>query len=149
MNQALLVIGLKISLRLILKRKVATLMQPNRSRGFINMPSRLSRSSRRLVIDASVAQSSGDEYATYPTSKHCRDFLLAVLEIYYCAVMTAEIREEWNRHQSSFARRWRLSMVARRKLYAVDVALNDELREKIGRAASRDKDAEAMLKDTH
>jgi len=32
---------------------------------------------KRLVIDASVARSSGGEDATYPTSVHCRDFRYA------------------------------------------------------------------------
>lgn len=32
--------------------------------------------SKRLVIDASVARSAGDEGATFPQSVHCRQFLL-------------------------------------------------------------------------
>lgn len=40
-------------------------------------------------------------------------------------------------------------MVARRKLHIADVPLNDELRDKIARAAASAKHREAMLKDTH
>src|SRR5215208_5859634 len=107
------------------------------------------KNSRRLVIDASVARSSGDEQATYPTSKRCRDFLLAILEISHQAVMTTEIQNEWNKHQSGFARRWRVSMVARRKLCIVDAPSNRDLRARIRRAAVKDMDGDAMLKDTH
>jgi hypothetical protein len=54
----------------------------------------------RLVIDASVARSSGDQGATYPTSVNCRDFLLAVLNICHQLVMTQDIKAEWDKHQS-------------------------------------------------
>jgi hypothetical protein len=77
------------------------------------MPTKISR---RLVIDASVARSSGGEAATYPTSKHCRDFLKATLKICHRVVMTPDIMEEWRAHQSGFARRWRVSMEARKKV---------------------------------
>jgi hypothetical protein len=110
------------------------------------MPRRISK---RLVIDASVAQSSGDAKDVNPTAKRCRDFLLAVREICHQAVMTEAIREEWNRHQSRFARQWRVSMVARRKLCIVNVAPDTVLREKITLVAVRAQDEEAMLKDAH
>jgi len=70
--------------------------------------------SKRLVIDASVARSSGGEDATYPTSVHCRDFLQAVLDICHKFVMTPDIKQEWDKHQSIFALRWRRRMVANR-----------------------------------
>lgn len=101
-----------------------------------------------LVIDASVARSSGGEDATYPTSKHCRDFLQAVLEICHRVVMTPEIKEEWDKHQSTFARRWRVSMVARKKLeYYPDIPANEELWNKIEGIAASSKEREAILKD--
>lgn len=105
--------------------------------------------SKRLVIDASVARSSGDENAVYPTSKHCRDFLSATLDMGHQVVMTAAIRGEWNKHQSRFARAWRVTMVARRKLHIIEVAPDDNLREKISRVAARAEDREAMFKDAH
>jgi hypothetical protein len=107
------------------------------------------KTSKRLVIDASIARSSGDENAVFPTSKRCRDFLLATRDICHQAVMTAAIREEWNRHQSRFARAWRVSMVARRKLHIIDVPADEQLREKISQATTKTRDREAMLKDTH
>lgn len=63
--------------------------------------------------------------------------------------MTEAIQNEWDRHQSRFARLWRVSMVARRKLHIIDVVFDDRLREKISRVAARVKDREAMLKDAH
>lgn len=103
--------------------------------------------SKRLVIDASVARSSGGEEATYPVSVHCRDFLKAVLDICHKVVMTPDIREEWNKHQSEFARKWRSQMVARRKFEFLDIPVNDDLWEKIDILAGSNKQRAEMFKD--
>ena len=103
--------------------------------------------SKRLVIDASVARSAGGEEATYPTSVYCRDFLKAVLDICHKVVMTRDIREEWNKHESDFARAWRRRMVAKRKFEFLDIPVNDELWNKIDRIAGTDKQRTEMFKD--
>lgn len=110
------------------------------------MPARVSRC---LVIDASVARASGGEGATHPTSKRCRDFLTAVRRICHRVVMTPEIGREWKEHQSNFTRQWRVSMQARRKVYRVDVALNDMLYDKVKQEAANDNVREAMVNDLH
>ena len=107
------------------------------------------RASRCLVIDASVARASGGEDATYPTSKRCRDFLTAVHRICHRVVMTSEIGREWKEHQSNFARQWRVSMQARRKVCRVDVTPNDMLYDKVKQEAANDKTHQAMLNDLH
>jgi hypothetical protein len=71
--------------------------------------------SRLLVVDASIARAAGD-VSTHPTSRRCCDFLLAVREICHQIVMIAPIQHEWDKHQSRFARTWRLSMLAKKKL---------------------------------
>jgi len=73
-----------------------------------------------LVIDASVARAAGD-VSMNPTSRNCREFLQTVLQICHRMALTAPIQEEWNRHQSRFARDWRTSMVARKKIEVVKV----------------------------
>lgn len=105
--------------------------------------------SYRLVIDASIARASGGEAAVHPTATCTRNFLLNVLEICHKAVMTPEIGAEWDRHQSSFARKWRRSMVARRKLIVIDSVGRDDLRRQIDQGVSSDNDKAAMLKDFH
>jgi hypothetical protein len=77
--------------------------------------------SRVLVIDASIARAAGD-ISMHPTSQSCREFLQAILELCHRMAMTAPIQEEWNKHQSRFARRWRTSMMARKKIEMVEVA---------------------------
>ncbi len=105
------------------------------------------KSSRCLVIDASVIHSSGGEKAVHPTSKHCRDFLQATLKICHRVVLTEDISKEWKRHQSKFAMQWRVSMFARKKLVSVTVSSNEVLHNKIERVAFDDKSRKAMLKD--
>ncbi len=106
------------------------------------------RTSRRLVIDASVVHAAGPEGATFPTSKNCRDFLQAVLTICHQVVVTRDIGDEWKRHLSGFSRKWRVSMEAKKKVYRPpDSVIDDELRERISNAASSDKERAAMSKD--
>lgn len=89
------------------------------------------KSSKALVIDASIARSCGGEKATHPTSKYCRDFLKAVLRIFHSMVLTDDIKAEWDKHQSSYARKWRLTMTAKRKIiYPKNVTLQ-ALRQKV------------------
>jgi hypothetical protein len=50
--------------------------------------------------------------------------------------MTAPIRDEWNVHQSRFARAWRLSMVARKKLKFLEGDARRSLEKRFPRAVS-------------
>lgn len=105
--------------------------------------------SKFLVIDASVAHASGGVSATHPDATHTRDFLQAVLKICHKAVMSPAIRDEWNVHQSGFARSWRKSMVARGKLLLSDIDEREDIRQKINQALATDKQKDAMQKDCH
>jgi hypothetical protein len=105
--------------------------------------------SQSLVIDASVAQAAGPEGATHPIAKHCRDFLLTTADVSHRMIFTPAIEEEWNAHQSDFARRWRRSMFARKKIDRLEVVADNTFREQLERAAVDDKQQDAMLKDAH
>ena len=105
--------------------------------------------SKRLVIDVDVARSAGNETATDPGAKHCRDFLKEVSLLNHHVVMTPEINNQWKRHQSSFARRWRVSMNARKKVNRANPPEDEELRNKIEKTASGENEVEEMRKDFH
>jgi hypothetical protein len=105
--------------------------------------------SRNLVIDASVARASGGKDATHQTSIVTRNLLQSVLTICHKAVMTPAIRDEWNQHQSNFARKWRRSMVARGKLVAVNVGERRDIREQVEAENITPEQKNAMLKDCH
>lgn len=108
-----------------------------------------SKKSKRLVVDASVARAAGGEEATHATSQTCREFLLTILKVCHRVVMTAEIRKEWDKHQSRFARGWRVSMVARKKLVLLTVEANPTLRNKLERVAGDGHQSLAIMKDCH
>ncbi len=108
-----------------------------------------SKMSKRFVVDASVARAAGGESATFPSSKKCRDFLTSVLAVCHRFVMTPAVREEWTKHESRFARQWRVSMVARRKLVFVNVSDDVELRAAIESTAKSEKQVFEILKDMH
>lgn len=107
---------------------------------------RFAKLSRRLVVDASVACSCGNAHTADPVGKLCRDFLSSMLNSDHLAVMTPSIRLEWGRHQSNFARSWRVSMVARRRIVALSP--EETLQEKL-RACCDGKRLAAALKDAH
>ncbi|PZU93156.1 MAG: hypothetical protein DCE90_17045 [Pseudanabaena sp.] len=89
------------------------------------------KNSKLLVIDASVLKASGDENASYPTSKHCYQFLQNVLRICHRAVLTRDLEKEWNNHTSNFGQRWRGEMERRGKLIRIKSLKDSELRAKI------------------
>lgn len=78
----------------------------------------MSKVSRLLAVDASVLRSAGDKAGH---SAHCTSVLSCILEICHRAVLTVEIQEEWNRHQSRIAIKWRASMNARKKLIPINI----------------------------
>ena len=108
-----------------------------------------SRDSKRLVIDADVARASGSETATHPRAEHCRDFLSTILSLSYRIVMTEKIKNEWKNHQSRFARRWRVSMDARKKIDRINPPENEELQTKITTTTNNADEIELMEKDFH
>jgi hypothetical protein len=63
--------------------------------------------------------------------------------------MTDPIRAEWNRHQSGFARSWRGSMMARRKLVVVSDDQLRSLEERVARSTADVPLRAIMLKDRH
>jgi DNA-binding GntR family transcriptional regulator len=89
------------------------------------------KNSKLLVIDACVLTSSGDENATFPTSKHCHQFLQNVLEICHRAVLTRDLETEWNNHKSRFGQAWRGKMERRGKLIRIKSLEDSDLRAKI------------------
>lgn len=105
--------------------------------------------SKRLVIDACVAQGSGPPESTHPRATHCREFLLAVLRICYRMIETNEIIEEWKKHESNFARSWRVSMHSKRKIVTLDLRQDATLRTLIEEHAPDDAILKIILKDVH
>ncbi len=123
------------------------------------------KSSKRLVIDASVARAAGEikppAVTEHQTSKSCRDFLLEVKKICHKIVMTDDIRLEWEKveilegdhwrkgHQSRFSSRWLATMQDLDKLVELGESHDDLLRSEIEESASDKHLSAIMLKDVH
>jgi hypothetical protein len=105
--------------------------------------------SKRLVIDASIAKAAGTTEA--PTSQLSRDFLCAVLGICHKVVMTPDISKEWQKHQTKFAKIWLRQMIAKKKLSHVTIAdsTSSQLRAAIQESGQTPSQVKAMLKDVH
>lgn len=105
---------------------------------------------KRLVIDADIARSAGGKEATHPRAKNCHDFLLEMLtKTGHKLVMTPEIRDEWNKHQSKYARVWLSRMIAKRRLSFVRPEHDTDLLERAEEAAQNEKQRYAIFKDFH
>lgn len=102
-----------------------------------------------IVVDASIAGAAGLEESRSPTAAHCRDFLKALRNVGHRMAWSAAIKAEWDKHQSTFALEWQLSMVRLGKLRPVKDERDEELRTVI-EEHSKDKQVVAkMLKDAH
>jgi hypothetical protein len=100
----------------------------------------MSKPSRRLVIDASVGAAAGQ--TNFPTSRRSREFLTEVLKISHRAVMTQELAQEWDDHQTRFSRLWRVEMRSRRKVVDLEHVENEQVRSQV-------RSTKAVLKDLH
>ena len=111
------------------------------------MGRRLPKNRKRLVIDACVARAAGE--TDHPVSSSCRKFLDTVLTICHRLVMTDAIRDEWDRHQSLYARLWRGAMTRKRKVDRLGDDPDASTAERIGAIPMSDKKRRAVLKDRH
>ena len=108
------------------------------------------RDLKRLVVNASVARAAGGKGATASVSVNCTEFLETFQEESpHHVVMTLELSEEWNKHQSNFSARWLKSMIARKRFVYVNPPQNSTLSDKIERTVTRERDLEALQKDFH
>ncbi len=83
------------------------------------MPSdrpRKAKTSKLLVVDASILHAAGGEQATHPTPTRARDTLMAILQICHRVCETPELRDERRRHQSRYARLWFTKMLGKKKI---------------------------------
>jgi len=100
-----------------------------------------------LVIDADIAHSTGK--SDHPVSSNCRNFLEAVRENGHKLIMTKEIRDEWNRHQSNYSTRWRALMVSRKQVNMIRIDENKKTESDLPNWGLTDKQEKIALKDCH
>ena len=109
-----------------------------------------SRGLKGIVVDASVARAAGGAEATVPVSINCTEFLETFRDDSpHHVVMTFELSEEWDEHQSNFAAEWLGNMIATKRFQYIKLPQNKALYDKIEATAVQEADINAMLKDFH
>lgn len=100
----------------------------------------------RLVVDASVLFAAGTSKA--PVSSTSRAHLEMMERRGFGAAINQPILDEWNKHQSPWARKWRLRMTDRRLLIPVKPYIFRDLRIAI-QTYLEDNARPVALKDVH
>lgn len=109
-----------------------------------------SRDMKRIVVNASVAGAAGGKDATASVSINCTEFLETFRDqTSHHIVMTLELSEEWDEHQSNFAAAWLANIIATKRFHYIELPQNSTLHEEIEATATQEKDIDAMLKDFH
>ena len=103
--------------------------------------------SRRFVIDASVAFAAGQ--TQHPRSRRSREFLEAVLKICHRAVLTPELRDEWDLHESQFSATWKAEMRSKGKVVDLAGTENVEVRAQLAAQGLSQSSRRAAEKDLH
>lgn len=102
-----------------------------------------------LVIDASIARAAGEFTSRSDFSRSLHHLLNAIHAGPFYVVFDSELKAEWSRHQSNFARTWRTKMFSSKRLRILDVDANAELRTSCKAIALSDGQFLSLWKDFH
>jgi len=103
------------------------------------------RRKNRFVVDASVVRAAGS--SEHPTSSACRSLLFRIRSVCHHVVLTPELKEEWDRHESQVSQQWRASMRSLRKVDDLNPATEDALRDLITSRMGLANERQQMQKD--
>jgi len=98
-----------------------------------------------VVVDADVARSSGE--TDHPISSSCRRALILMLNNEHYFVACSQVRAEWGKHASGFAKRWLTSMIARKRV--VFITASPDFATALAQIDLNDKTKDVALKDAH
>ncbi|MED4954758.1 hypothetical protein ABEO75_23505 [Paenibacillus macerans] len=107
----------------------------------------MKKCNKSVVIDACIAKSASER--EHPISSNCREFLETIRTSDCKIVFNKELLDEWNKHQSLYTKRWRASMVARKRVQIIKDSRNNELRDTIVLVIQNEKVRIAVMKDVH
>jgi hypothetical protein len=102
-----------------------------------------------FVIDASIARAAGPPESKHPTGALCREFLQKIRGVCHRVAWNDSIKTEWEKHQSSFAKTWFVSMFSLRKVRVIANESDEQFRESVRGYSADVNVSEAMLKDAH
>jgi len=97
-----------------------------------------------FIVDADIMRAAG--LTENPVSSNARKLLIAIRDGNHSVSCCAELKEEWDKHSSIYAKRWRNRMIASRRYnyVSIDNATKIALEEK-----SESNEKKAAIKDSH
>ncbi len=98
-----------------------------------------------VVIDADVARSSGE--TEHPVSSSCRRALTLLLKNQHYFVACPQVRAEWRKHSSGFAKKWLATMIARKQV--AFITANLEFSSALAQIEMDDRTKKIAQKDAH
>lgn len=103
---------------------------------------------QRIVIDASVARAAGEK-SSAPDSTNCRVFLEDFMKTTNKILMNQEIYREWNKHESKFAKIWRVHMISKKRMVLIKDIENKEIRNFVECNIKNELVKKSIIKDLH
>jgi len=104
---------------------------------------------KRIVVDASVARSAGQEPVPEFVSARSREVLEAILRARHKVAFSTEGLAEWRKHRSRFARRWLVQMFSRKLTLFLGDTTDTSLRDRLRPCCSSESKWQVMEKDCH
>ncbi len=103
---------------------------------------------KKIVVDSNVARSAGN-VSDIPISGHSRDALLAILNRKHLLVLNEPFEAEWKKHESRFAKSWRVTMQQRGRICWIASDEFGALARRLGEIEEANFPKDALLKDMH
>jgi hypothetical protein len=111
------------------------------------------KNSKQLVVDANVGQGSSNDKMFNPvledSGAQSRQCLQAIWEERHVAVFSGNLRDEWGRHASSYAKRWLRNMEQKSRIMEEDGERFAELAIPACACLSTAGEKAALAKDLH
>ena len=98
-----------------------------------------------LIVDADIARSSG--MTEHPVSRNSRESLEFIINNDLKLAMCPELFNEWKKHKSIFAKKWLVSMYAKKKVVRINPI--SEAQTKVDNAIITPKEKSIASKDAH
>lgn len=108
---------------------------------------RLPATSRRLVVDTNVARSASE--SQHPISDACRQVLETIQAEQHRVVLSATQYKEWQKHKSSFSRKWLLQMISKKLFESLSPEPDSGLTDRVYKLDCTERAQAEMLKDVH
>lgn len=107
------------------------------------------KQNKMYVVDASIARAASGKDSTHPVPEVCRRVMEDILANGHSIVMDRTMFEEWKRHESGYAKKWKTGMFARKRLETISTEGTVAFIEEYEKCDMSDRCKSAIKKDLH